>query len=67
MGWGWGEGSCDDMANNVDDVTSSVRFTGAPDGYKYDTLNLYEGQGFMGEEQFFYQDQPSVNYDNLGE
>ena len=39
---------------------------GAPDGYKYDTINLYEYNFYMGLEQYAYGDAPTLNYDNLG-
>jgi hypothetical protein len=37
-----------------------------PDGYKYDTINFYDGENFMGTEQYLYGDAPSLNYDNFG-
>ena len=42
------------------------RFVGAPDGYKYSTINLYEYEFYMGLEQYSYGDASSLNYDNLG-
>eukprot|EP00095_Tigriopus_kingsejongensis_P009637 maker-scaffold94_size379870-snap-gene-2.32 protein:Tk09637 transcript:maker-scaffold94_size379870-snap-gene-2.32-mRNA-1 annotation:"gamma-crystallin a" len=63
---GWGESYCADFAADFDNKASSIRFSGAPDGYKYDTINFYEGKNFMGLEQFFYDDAPQFNYDNLG-
>ena len=63
---GWGENYCQDFDARFDNLASSARFTGAPDGYKYDTINLYEGEDFEGEEQYSYQDAPSLNFDNLG-
>jgi len=42
------------------------RLAGAPDGYKYDTLNFYDGENFMGNEQYMYGDKPSLSYDNFG-
>lgn len=39
---------------------------GAPDGYKYDTLNFYDGENFMGREQYTYGDAAVLNYDNFG-
>jgi hypothetical protein len=42
------------------------RFVGAPDGYKYDTINLYQYVFFAGVEQYTYGDASSLNYDNLG-
>ena len=50
----------------MDNQASSVRFAGAPNGYKYDTINLYEYNYYMGQDQYTYGDAPSFNYDNLG-
>ena len=65
--YAWDEYNCIDFPQSFYDTASSLRYTGAPDGYKYDTLNFYEGQYFMGNEQYFYQDAPQFNIDNLGE
>ena len=43
---------------------SSLRFTGAPDDWKYDTVNFYFNDYFIGEEEFTYNDMPQLNYDN---
>jgi hypothetical protein len=45
---------------------SCYRFVGAPDGYKYDTINLYQHVFYGGVEQYTYGDASSLNYDNLG-
>ena len=50
----------------MDSKASSLRLSGAPDGYKYDTLNFYAGQYFTDQEQYTYTDAPTFNYDNLG-
>ena len=42
------------------------RYVGAPDGYKYDTINLYQFSFYMGVEQYSYGDASHLNYDNLG-
>ena len=64
----WGENYCTDLQGSpsFDNKASSVRFVGAPDGYKYDTINLYEYDFYMGLEQYAYGDAPTLNYDNLG-
>merc|ERR1711963_285375 len=64
----WGENYCEDLRGSpsFDNQASSVRFVGAPDGYKYDTINLYEWDFYMGLEQYAYGDAPTLNYDNLG-
>ena len=35
-----------------------TRFAGSPENYKLDTLNLYEKDYFMGEEQYISGDSP---------
>lgn len=40
--------------------------TGAPDGWKYETLNFYQGEYYQGAEQYFYNDAQNVNIDNFG-
>lgn len=63
---GWGENFCEDFDSAFNDRASSTRFIGAPDGYKYSTLSLFQYKGYMGLEQYTYGDQPNLNYDNLG-
>jgi len=41
--------------------------TGAPDGYKYDTFNTYQGEFYQGAEQYFYRDAATVHVDNFGQ
>ena len=36
------------------------RFTGAPDDWRYDTINFYLQENFSGDEFYLYQD--SVTY-----
>jgi hypothetical protein len=36
------------------------RYTGAPDGYKFDTLNFYHQINFSGREEYTYQDKSSM-------
>merc|ERR1711988_41061 len=38
--------------------------TGAPDDWKYDTLNIYFNDYFIGDEEFAYNDLTQLNYDN---
>ncbi|XP_059083008.1 beta-crystallin A1-like [Tigriopus californicus] len=64
---GWGEGACFTFDATFDDKASSLRFAGAPDGYKQDTINFYESKYFIGEEQYFYDDAPQFNFDNFGQ
>ena len=44
----------------------NFRYVGPPDGYKYDSINFYDGEYFMGQEQYLYTDAPSMSRDNLG-
>ena len=36
----WGEGYCQDMDPGIDDMVSSIRFSGAPDGYKLSLIHI---------------------------
>ena len=58
---GWGEDYCLDFDQGFTQVASSARYTGAPDGYKYSTLNLYELTLYAGSDQYFYGDDPSFS------
>jgi len=45
-------------------VVSSVRFAGSAQDYRSDTITLYEGTYFQGEEEYTFTDLPSL--DRLG-
>merc|ERR1712142_618375 len=62
--WGYGENYCVDMPPQFDNQASSLRFVGAPDDWKYDTLNIYFNDFFIGDEEFTLIDMPQLNYDN---
>ena len=62
--WAYGDNSCLDVPSQFDNVASSLRFTGAPDDWKYSTLNVYFNDYFIGDEEFTYNDMPQFNYDN---
>eukprot|EP00092_Neocalanus_flemingeri_P015528 GFUD01016809.1.p1 GENE.GFUD01016809.1~~GFUD01016809.1.p1 ORF type:complete len:257 (-),score=51.80 GFUD01016809.1:84-854(-) len=62
--WAFGVNSCMDVPSQFNNEASSLRFTGAPDDYLYDTLNIYFNDYFIGDEEFMYTDMPAVNYDN---
>ena len=62
--WAFGINNCIDVPNQFSNIASSIRFTGAPDDYLYDTLNLYFEEYFSGDEEFMYTDMPLLNYDN---
>merc|ERR1712058_205430 len=50
------------VPNGFSNKASSLRFTGAPDDWKYDTINLYFQEYFIGDEEFTYNDAPTLNY-----
>ena len=62
---GWGENYCQRFGSDFAGLASSARFVGPPDGYKYDTLNLYEYDYFSGREDYHYTDNPNIylNYE----
>jgi len=62
----WGENNCVNM-DGFSDKATSIRLTGAPNGWMYDTINFYEGQLYNGREQYFYGDATSFQYDNFGQ
>merc|ERR1712071_233909 len=62
--WAFGENNCMDVPSQFNNDASSLRFTGAPDDYLYDTLNIYFNDYFIGNEEFMYNDMPLLNYDN---
>ena len=61
----WGENYCEDLTA-FDNQADSIRFTGAPDGYKYDTINFFQYQFYTGAEHYYYGDTTTVQYDNFG-
>jgi len=62
----WGENNCVNM-DGFSDKATSIRLTGAPNGWRYDTINFYEGTLYNGREQFYYGDSSSMQYDNFGQ
>ena len=50
----------------VDNGVSSIKYAGAPDGYKYPCLTFYENVFFQGTEQYTYDSVPTLPYDNMG-
>jgi len=62
--WAHGINNCIDVPQQFRNAASSLRFTGAPDDFLYDTLNLYFSDFFIGDEEFMYTDMPLLNYDN---
>merc|ERR550519_1526923 len=62
--WAYGDNYCRDVPAGFSNKASSIRFTGAPDDWKYDTINLYFEEYFIGDEEFTYNDAAVLNYDN---
>jgi len=62
--WAYGDNYCTPVPPLFDNAAKSLRFTGAPDDMRYDTLNLYFEENFIGMEEFMYHDKPALNYDN---
>ena len=62
--WAYGDNFCADMPVQFDNQASSLRFTGAPDDWNYDTLNIYFNNYFTGDEEFTYEDNPQLNYND---
>merc|ERR1712029_180918 len=62
--WVYGDNYCLDLPQPFTKVASSLRFTGAPDDWKYDTINFYFNDYFIGDEEFAYNDLTQLNYDN---
>ena len=62
--WVYGDNYCTDVPAGFNDMASSLRYTGAPDEWKADTLNMYLNPYFAGGEEYTYVDLPQVNYDD---
>jgi len=62
--WAYGSNYCTDVPSQFFNQATSLRFTGAPDDWKFATLNLYFNDYFIGDEEFMYQDMAQLNYDN---
>jgi hypothetical protein len=62
--WVYGDNYCTDVPTGFNNQASSLRYTGAPDNWKADTLNIYLNEYFAGGEEYTYVDQPQLNYDN---
>merc|ERR1712013_383095 len=60
----YGENFCDNMPPQFDNDASSLRFVGDSDNWKYDTLNIYFNDFFIGDEEFTFSDMSQLNYDN---
>ena len=52
--WVWGENRCLNVPSGLEDRISSIRFSGAPDDWKYDTINFYSERAFTGSDNKNY-------------
>jgi len=62
--WAFGNNYCIQMPSGFDNQASSLRYTGAPDDWHADTLNLYLNDYFIGGEEYAYGDIAQVNYND---
>uniref|UniRef100_A0A0K2VIQ3 Beta/gamma crystallin 'Greek key' domain-containing protein n=1 Tax=Lepeophtheirus salmonis TaxID=72036 RepID=A0A0K2VIQ3_LEPSM len=61
----WGKNNKINNLGGINGKVSSIRYSGVED-LNANTLNFYEGPGFMGIEQYVYKDAPKLKYDNFG-
>merc|ERR1712200_325042 len=52
--WQFGDNYCTDVPSGFENQASSLRYTGAPDAWTADTLNLYLNEFFIGGEESNY-------------
>ena len=62
--WAYGDNYCTNVPAGFENKASSIRFVGAPDDWKYDTLNLYFQNFFIGGEEFMYNDRSILTHEN---
>ena len=56
--WMYGYNNLVKLPTEFENKVSSLRFPGAPDDWKANSLNLYTNENFMGKEEFTYEDIP---------
>jgi len=61
----WGENNCVNMGQ-FSNMATSIRLTGVPNGWLFDSFNVYEGELYNGREQWAFDDAPGLTYDNFG-
>nr|XP_040575471.1 beta/gamma crystallin domain-containing protein 1-like [Lepeophtheirus salmonis] len=61
----WGRNVQISTLGEINGKVSSTRYSGVDDLFA-NTINFYEGPGFMGIEQSVQRDSPKLNYDNFG-
>ena len=49
--WVWGENRCLNVPTGLEDRISSIRGSGAPDDWKYDTISFYSDRVFTGSDE----------------
>merc|ERR1711890_177345 len=62
--WVYVNNYCTNVPAQFSNRASSLRFTGAPNDWNYDTINMYFNEYFIGDEEFTYTDAPVLNYPN---
>ena len=58
--WIYGDNYATNVPAGFDNMASSVRYTGAPDSWTANTLNLYKNEYFIGGEEYIQGDQPDL-------
>ena len=57
----WGKFFCDNLTD-FNDMTSSIRFAGAPDGYHWNTISFYTQKYYKGQEQYVFKEEEDLDY-----
>ena len=57
----WGELFCENLAD-FNDMTSSIRFAGAPDGINWNTVSFYTQKYYKGKEQYIFKAEEDLDY-----
>ena len=58
---GWGDGFCIDFDSSFSQMASSVRYAGAPNGFEFESLNLYQYDNYGGEEKYIVDETPKMD------
>ncbi|QQP38749.1 Uncharacterized protein FKW44_019421, partial [Caligus rogercresseyi] len=65
VSYAWGKNLKLKDLGKIGGKVSSIRYSG-DESFDTNSINFYEGAGFMGIEQYFFKDAPSMDYDNFG-
>ena len=57
----WGKLYCDNLTD-FNDMTSSIRFAGAPDGIHWNTISFYTQKSYKGKEQYIFKAEEDLDY-----